>query len=447
MRRSWLFSKSYRVSVLLLISSIGIISLALFIFISLSVSAQNEKQCTAYLVETIPEGMPFPEDIFTADTYTAFLRLINSAEKSIDIASYYWSLQGLDVMPDPVPEASKGEDILRALLNAARLRSVSIRIAVNDDVNSVNNSDLTVLSEVAQIRKLSFPSLLGSGILHSKFLLIDGHSFYLGSTNMDWRALTHVKELGLMALNCQSMAADLTNIFAVYWYLGESKTIPSPWPDEYSVTFNQSNPQNILVNQENYQMFFSSSPPALSPLGRTDELEAVLDVINSASSFIYIAIMDYYPMFLYSSQQEYWPLIDNALRKAVIERKVQVRLLASQWTHTRPSMVFFLKSLSALGNPAILGGSIETKFFTVPPLDAAQPVIPFSRVNHNKYMITDGMLYISTNNWSADYFVNTGGASILMKATGGNLTSTNLHGQLKAVFERDWNSVYSSAVM
>ena len=35
--------------------------------------------------------------------------------------------------------------------------------------------------------------------------------------------------------------------------------------------------------------------------------------------------------------------------------------------------------------------------------------IPFSRVNHNKYMVTDIAAYIGTSNWSGDYFVNTGG--------------------------------------
>ena len=34
--------------------------------------------------------------------------------------------------------------------------------------------------------------LLGSGILHTKFIIADNRSFYLGSANMDWRSLTQV---------------------------------------------------------------------------------------------------------------------------------------------------------------------------------------------------------------------------------------------------------------
>lgn len=35
--------------------------------------------------------------------------------------------------------------------------------------------------------------------------------------------------------------------------------------------------------------------------------------------------------------------------------------------------------------------------------------IPFARVNHNKYMVTDVAAYIGTSNWSGDYFIDTAG--------------------------------------
>lgn len=44
----------------------------------------------------------------------------------------------------------------------------------------------------------------------------------------------------------------------------------------------------------------------------------------------------------------YWPIIDNALRTAAIERKIHVRLLISMWKHTSKSEIFFLKSLAEL---------------------------------------------------------------------------------------------------
>ena len=40
---------------------------------------------------------------------------------------------------------------------------------------------------------MSFPKLVGGGILHSKLIVADARSFYVGSANMDWRALTQVR--------------------------------------------------------------------------------------------------------------------------------------------------------------------------------------------------------------------------------------------------------------
>lgn len=55
----------------------------------------------------------------------------------------------------------------------------------------------------------------------------------------------------------------------------------------------------------------------------------------------------------------YWPVIDDALRKAAFDRKVAVRLLAGLWKHTRPDLKNFLMSLSAI-NGSKDGVSVET---------------------------------------------------------------------------------------
>ena len=43
-----------------------------------------------------------------------------------------------------------------------------------------------------------------------------------------------------------------------------------------------------------------SSPPQLCPDGRTSDIIALLDVIDSAQKFVYIAVMDYIPAIIYS---------------------------------------------------------------------------------------------------------------------------------------------------
>lgn len=42
------------------------------------------------------------------------------------------------------------------------------------------------------MRNLDFNRLIGAGILHTKLWVVDGKHFYVGSANMDWRALTQV---------------------------------------------------------------------------------------------------------------------------------------------------------------------------------------------------------------------------------------------------------------
>lgn len=54
-----------------------------------------------------------------------------------------------------------------------------------------------------------------------------------------------------------------------------------------------------------------------------------------------------------------------------------------------------------------------------------------------------------TSNWSGDYFTNTAGVGIVVRAAPSkNDTSTNpVRDQLQQVFERDWNCTYASPLV
>ena len=80
--------------------------------------------------------------------------------------------------------------------------------------------------------------------------------------------------------------------------------------------------------------------------------------------------------------------------------------------------------------------------FTVPP---GKMDVPFTRVNHNKYMVTDSTAYVGTSNWSGDYFVDTAGIGYVVSQEMGS-QSTNkqsIQEQLRLLFERDWNSKFA----
>jgi phospholipase D3/4 len=261
---------------------------------------------------------------------------------------------------------------------------------------------------------------------------------------MDWRALTQVKEMGVTVFSCPPLAQDLAKVFEVYWYLGQdSAEFPTSWPDYLSTTINVDNPLPVKLGGDQSFASISSSPKQFNPNGRTNDIDAILSVITSAKKFIYIAVMDYFPIFLYSRPTQFWPVIDNALREAAIVRGIEVRVMGSHWNHTRKSMFNFLKSLDSFYNFDKRGGNIAAKLFQV-PADENQAKIPFARVNHNKYMVTDEVAYIGTSNWSADYFTNTGGVAFIAREKNNTCYQTlSLRQKLVNVFERDWDSTYA----
>lgn len=104
------------------------------------------------------------------------------------------------------------------------------------------------------------------------------------------------------------------------------------------------------------------------------------------------------------------------------------------------------------------------------PSTADQAKIPFGRVNHNKYMVTDRTAYIGTSNWSGDYFINTAGIGLVMQddeevddhhdpddttsstmnnndtsttTEGSTRSRTTIRSDLAETFDRDWNSMYA----
>jgi len=173
-------------------------------------------------------------------------------------------------------------------------------------------------------------------------------------------------------------------------------------------------------------------------------------------------VMDYAAAYLYSKELTFWPAIDDQLTRDAFEHNVEVRLLISQWKHSSPKMFGYLKSLQSFTS-SCRKGKILVKIFTVPSFSVRQSKIPFARVNHNKYMVTDKSAYVGTSNWSGDYFTNTAGVGFVVtpkgngssnsslytnanssnKNDGDRVEENNFRSDLAQIFERDWNSSYA----
>jgi len=437
-RRSWIGSLAVVVFISGGLMGLCVMSSAMSHLQTTAAEVDLEKclsSCSVQIVESIPEGLSFNTSLPAfSSTYQAWRELIDLAETEILQAGMYWTLRGSDIFPHP--SAWQGEDIFSSLKNATLTRGLSLRIAQNKPRPGEPNLDTDDLAREAgaEVRSVDFPHLLGAGILHTKLWVVDSKHFYVGSANFDWRSLTQVKEVGVLVKDCPCLATDIEKIWSVYWRLGDTDTLPDSWPQELATRYNAEHPLSL----SELSVYLSSSPAPLCPQGREVDIEAILATINSAQEFIHIAVMDYFPSTIYTKHPVFWPVIDDALRRAAIDRGVRVRLLGSHWAHTRPSMLRYLSSLEALSGHSSPKVDIQVKLFTVPSFTPDQAKIPFGRVNHNKYMVTDKTGFIGTSNWSGDYFISTGGIGFVFEGP--------LREQLNSIFERDWSSHYAQGI-
>uniref|UniRef100_A0A667ZUL5 5'-3' exonuclease PLD3 n=1 Tax=Myripristis murdjan TaxID=586833 RepID=A0A667ZUL5_9TELE len=393
------------------------------------------------LVESIPEGLEFNSSSAHPSIYQAWLNLMGEARSSLDIASFYWTMTNKDTGTHE-PTANQGETVLKRLSEISG--KLSVRIAVNTPQETQPQDNLRLLSSSgADIRTVNMRELT-SGVLHTKFWVVDKKHIYIGSANMDWRSLTQVKELGAVVYNCSCLAADLGKIFEAYWFLGQSHSIPSPWPSSFSTAYNKDTPLQLPLNDTPASVYLSSSPPSFCAAGRTPDLQSILSVMEDAQQFIYIAVMNYVPTMEFSHPKRYWADIDTQLRRMAYEKRIKVRLLISCWANTQPVMLPFLRSLASVQDHKSKL-DIQVRLFVVPS-NPKQKEIPFARVNHNKYMVTDKIAYIGTSNWSGDYFVSTAGSALVVNQTASHMLEPTVQSQLREVFERDWSSAYSTPI-
>lgn len=416
-------------------------------------SAVCSQTCRIRLVESIPQGLDYPSGSPSfMSTYDAWQGLINASTSSIDIGALYWTLRSDEVANHS--SSAQGEQIFQSLLRYGRRGGGrKLRIAQNQPSRDNPNVDTIILAKKggAEVRSVNFPKLIGAGVLHTKVWVVDGQHVYLGSANMDWRSLTQVKELGVLIENCSCLAQDISKVFSVYWQMGaDDARIPSKWPESLSTKINANTPIKVNYSSDHAaNVYISSSPAEMNPKGRTHDLQAIKKTISKAEKFVYISVMDYFPTFLYQPHNTFWPEIDNAIRSAAIDNNVHVRMLISWWNHSRPAEDYYLRSLQDLSG-AGKNVNVEVKRFIVPTFPD-QVNIPFARVNHNKYMVTDKTAYIGTSNWSADYFTNTAGIALVVEDVcdqhlddcHGDRNSTSIRAQLESIFMRDWNSPYA----
>lgn len=409
-----------------------------------------QDQCLYQIAESLPMEQVIPQfsPVESTTTYDAFMKLITGAKKTLHIAAFYFNL--MEGCSYPQGNGTLGCNVYKALRDAKLTRNVDIRITCSVPSGGMEDADLQQLQKdgiLAELQYLDFGLLYnGSGVLHTKFIVADFMHFYVGSANMDWSSLTQVKELGVFVRQCPCLAQDLLKIWDVYELLGKSQmVIPKPYPSYVQTKANMTNPMQVTLAAGNVpvstfsNVFMTTAPPELCPPGRTSDIDALVNVIQNARTFVNISVMDFYPLKIYVKPERWWPTIIDALASASIDRGVQVNLLISKWNHSSESMFELAESFRRIQDACEHGhyckAQINVRVYVVPDLSHGL-VFPYTRVNHAKYMVTDQEVFITTSNWTADYYFNTAGVSFVTD-------NEEMRRQLLWIFNRDNTGQYS----
>jgi phosphatidylserine/phosphatidylglycerophosphate/cardiolipin synthase-like enzyme len=377
----------------------------------------SQMQSLFQLVESIPLETQLGS-AETARTLDVWLDMIDAARNSIDMEFFYLS-----------PKTGETLDQVIRSLERAATRGVKIRMIADARMASTYPEILDSLNkhQNIDIRKISFYNRK-NGVMHAKYFLVDDEQLFLGSQNMDWRALSHIHELGVRIYH-PALTRNLKVVFETDWKLAEYSD--GELPPEISAipanpSFNRDQPAMLPLNsQDTIRLYPTASYPEVTPSGISHDETEITRLIESAREKIEIQLLSYKP----GSWGHFYEKLDNALRKAAA-RGIQVRMIVSDW-NTRKYDIPHLKSLQVLPN-------IEVRISSIPEYSGG--FIPYSRVEHCKYMIVDSdQIWLGTSNWSWSYFHNSRNLGLV-------LTNQKVNQTVHDIFQKSWNSPYCQTI-
>ncbi|MES2257779.1 MAG: phospholipase D-like domain-containing protein [Pseudomonadota bacterium] len=361
------------------------------------------------LVLTTPleTALPNPD---LRDPATVWCELFDNAKTDIVLGQFY-----------AVNKAGSAFDKVVESLTAAGRRGVRIRFLL--DKKGVNLSEATTIAQLKaipnlELRILDYSQLTGNGIIHAKYLVVDGATAYVGSQNFDWRSFAHIHETGLR-ITQPAMVRQIQAVFEQDWRAQALK--------EKGLDVPPLNPETVAADYAQ-NAFLLASPNAYNPPGVGDSESGLPALLAQAQGEVRVQLLDYAPLsYGPKGTRPYYAVIDNALRAAA-NRGVKIKLMVSNWNTEAPALAY-LKSLAVLPN-------IEIRIVTLPV--ASTGFIPFARVIHSKTMSIDGKLaWIGTSNWAGGYFDLSRNLEVVLRSEPMAQRIGALHAQL-------WDSPYAA---
>jgi phosphatidylserine/phosphatidylglycerophosphate/cardiolipin synthase-like enzyme len=329
--------------------------------------------------------------------------MIRGARRQVDLEHFYLSRKAGEAL-DPVLDE----------LGQAAARGVQVRLLLDAGMHRTYPQPADSLGKLpgVSVRYVDYRRLAG-GVQHAKFMLVDQREAWLGSQNLDWRALSHIHELGAR-VTIAPVALAFADVFASDWAAADTTSKAAPvdqhatkWP----VAFEQDGVQG--------KIWASASPRALTPASLPWDHEVVVDVVNRAQSEIVAQVLSYGV----GGHGKADSTLHHALLAAAA-RGVQVKLVVSDWVLGGRGEDD-LRALAAMPN-------IQVRISQVP--DWTRGYIPFARVEHCKYMVADSStLWLGTSNWDPSYFFASRNIAITVQ-------HTPLALQARRIFETSWTA-------
>jgi phosphatidylserine/phosphatidylglycerophosphate/cardiolipin synthase-like enzyme len=335
-----------------------------------------------------------------ADTW---LDMIRGAKTSVDLEEFYLSRKAGEAL-DPVLDE----------LGRASARGVKIRLILDAGMHKTYPQPADSLGKLANfsVRTIDYHRIAG-GVQHSKFMVVDDKEAWLGSQNLDWRALTHIHELGAR-VRLEPVAKTFADVFATDWAACDTTSKAAPVdrkPSKWPIAFAQDGVKG--------ELWPSASPKPQSPASLPWDRDVLVGRLNAAQHEIVAQFLSY---GVGGGRNA-----DSTLHKALIAaavRGVKVKLIVSDWEiggRGEPDM----RALAATPG-------IEVKVSQVP--DWSRGYIPFARVEHCKYMVVDSLwTWVGTDNWEPGYFHGTRNVAVTMRNRGIAL-------EARRIFEASWNA-------
>ena len=359
------------------------------------------------------ESVPVETSLGNPDTYRAaafWQSRVAAARRDLCFEEFYlsnWPGEPLQPILDEIGKAAA--------------RGVKVRILLDQGMHRTYPQPADSLGKIPniEVRIIDFGSI-GGGVQHSKYFTVDGEAVFLGSQNMDWRALAHIHEMGVWIAD-SSVTRFYQDLFDLDWKMaaGMGNKIQNL---SFAVNAARRYPDYKILQSpgDTVTLETSYSPPSFGLDITRGDLDRIVHKIEIARHEIVMQSLTYSP----KGHGEFDDRIDIALRRAAA-RGVKVKMLISDWNQGHPE-IDYLKSLACIPN-------IEARLGTVPEWSGGY--IPFARVEHCKYMVVDTMVtWIGTANWEPNYFYKSRNVAV-------TLTNRNLAKQARASFETSWTTV------